>query len=145
MKQCLVGLKCMMKLKCIGNLKTSTSVRKSFNHRHQFSSWTKFGPEIIQIINQSIQIDLKYSFVSFLLKQTANFFKFKNTSTFKQYGFIVKKSRLKIIQKIMIEENVVSVAGANYRFDAQGIQQAIREAGFVPQLRNQQFEELPQA
>jgi len=46
---------------------------------------------------------------------------------------------------IMIEENVVSVAGADYRFDAQGIQQAIREAGFVPQLRNQQFEELPQA
>ena len=45
---------------------------------------------------------------------------------------------------IMIEENVVSVAGADYRFDARGIQQAIREAGFVPQLRNQQFEELPQ-
>jgi len=41
---------------------------------------------------------------------------------------------------IMIEENVVSVAGANYKFDEQGIQHAIREAGFEPQLRNQQFE-----
>jgi len=41
---------------------------------------------------------------------------------------------------IMIEENVVSVAGANHHFDAEGIQQAIREAGFIPQLRNQQFE-----
>jgi len=41
---------------------------------------------------------------------------------------------------IMIEENVVSVAGANYTFDEAGIQQAIREAGFEPQLRNQQFE-----
>lgn len=41
---------------------------------------------------------------------------------------------------IMIEENVVSVAGANYKFDEEGIQRAIREAGFEPQLRNQQFQ-----
>ncbi len=40
---------------------------------------------------------------------------------------------------IMIEENVVSVAGANHKFDAAGIQQAIREAGFEPQLRDQDF------
>lgn len=41
---------------------------------------------------------------------------------------------------IMIEENVVSAAGAAFRFTADGIQNAIREAGFVPQLRNQQYE-----
>ena len=41
---------------------------------------------------------------------------------------------------IMIEENVVSAAGAKFRFTADGIQQAIREAGFEPQLRNQQYE-----
>ncbi len=41
---------------------------------------------------------------------------------------------------IMIEENVVSAAGARFRFTADGIQQAIREAGFVPRLRNQQYE-----
>ncbi|MEL6355544.1 MAG: cyclic dehypoxanthinyl futalosine synthase [Bacteroidota bacterium] len=47
---------------------------------------------------------------------------------------------------IMIEENVVSAAGARWRFTADGIQAAIREAGFRPQLRNQQYEyrELPQ-
>lgn len=46
---------------------------------------------------------------------------------------------------IMIEENVVSAAGANFRFTADGIQKAIKEAGFTPQLRNQQYEfrELP--
>lgn len=46
---------------------------------------------------------------------------------------------------IMIEENVVSAAGAPHRFTADGIQQAIREAGFEPQLRTQQydFRELP--
>ncbi|MCX6252171.1 MAG: dehypoxanthine futalosine cyclase [Bacteroidetes bacterium] len=43
---------------------------------------------------------------------------------------------------IMIEENVVSVAGANHHFDADGIQQAIREAGFSPQQRNQQFDNI---
>lgn len=41
---------------------------------------------------------------------------------------------------IMIEENVVSVAGANYSFNAEGIQKAIKEAGFEPRKRNQQFE-----
>lgn len=41
---------------------------------------------------------------------------------------------------IMIEENVVSAAGARFRFTAQGIQDAIREAGFQPQLRTQQYE-----
>ena len=40
---------------------------------------------------------------------------------------------------IMIEENVVSAAGANFRFTANGIQEAIREAGYVPQLRTQQY------
>ncbi|MFN9901270.1 MAG: dehypoxanthine futalosine cyclase, partial [bacterium] len=41
---------------------------------------------------------------------------------------------------IMIEENVVSAAGARFRFTANGIQEAIKEAGFEPQLRNQQYE-----
>lgn len=46
---------------------------------------------------------------------------------------------------IMIEENVVSAAGAPHRFTSQGIQDAIREAGFTPRLRTQQYEyrELP--
>jgi cyclic dehypoxanthinyl futalosine synthase len=48
---------------------------------------------------------------------------------------------------IMIEENVVSAAGAPHRFTSRTIQDAIREAGFEPQLRNQQYEwrEIPQA
>ncbi len=46
---------------------------------------------------------------------------------------------------IMIEENVVSAAGAAFRFTANGIQEAIRDAGYTPQLRNQQygFRDLP--
>lgn len=42
---------------------------------------------------------------------------------------------------IMIEENVVSVAGAPHRFTADGIQEAIKEAGFTPQLRTQEYED----
>ncbi len=41
---------------------------------------------------------------------------------------------------IMIEENVVSAAGAPHRFTYKSIQEAISEAGFEPQLRNQQYE-----
>ncbi len=44
---------------------------------------------------------------------------------------------------IMIEENVVSAAGAPHRFTSRSIQQAIREAGFEPQLRNQQYQQRP--
>ncbi len=46
---------------------------------------------------------------------------------------------------IMIEENVVSAAGAPHRFTYKGIMAAIEEAGFEPQLRTQQYEyrELP--
>jgi len=48
---------------------------------------------------------------------------------------------------IMLEENVVSAAGAPHRFTAKSIQNAILEAGFEPQLRNQQYEwrEIPAA
>ncbi len=48
---------------------------------------------------------------------------------------------------IMIEENVVSAAGAPHRFTSTTIQEAIKAAGFEPQLRNQQYEwrEIPEA
>lgn len=47
---------------------------------------------------------------------------------------------------IMIEENVVSAAGAPHRFTSKSIQQTIIEAGFKPQLRTQQYEyrQLPE-
>jgi len=47
---------------------------------------------------------------------------------------------------IMLEENVVSAAGAPHRFTYKSIQDAISEAGFEPQLRNQQYKwrDLPQ-
>ncbi|TDQ80290.1 cyclic dehypoxanthinyl futalosine synthase [Sphingobacterium yanglingense] len=48
---------------------------------------------------------------------------------------------------IMIEENVVSAAGAPHRFTSKSIQDAIIEAGFEPQLRTQtyQFREIPES
>jgi len=47
---------------------------------------------------------------------------------------------------IMLEENVVSAAAAPHRFTYKSMQDAIREAGFEPQLRNQEYKwrELPQ-
>ena len=46
---------------------------------------------------------------------------------------------------IMIEENVVSAAGAPHRFTYKSIQESIRKAGFEPQLRRQDytFREIP--
>ena len=48
---------------------------------------------------------------------------------------------------IMIEENVVSAAGAPHRFTSKSIQNAIKDAGYEPKLRNQQYEfrELPES
>ncbi|MCC7332675.1 MAG: CofH family radical SAM protein [Flavobacteriales bacterium] len=47
---------------------------------------------------------------------------------------------------IMIEENVVSAAGAPHRFTSAGIQRSIKNAGFEPQLRTQEYEyrDLPE-
>ena len=47
---------------------------------------------------------------------------------------------------IMLEENVVSAAGAPHRFTFKSIQEAIKQAGFEPQLRTQQYEfrEMPE-
>ncbi len=63
----------------------------------------------------------------------------------KQVAQICLNSGANDFGSIMIEENVVSAAGAPHRFTAAGIQAAIREAGFEPQLRNQQYEfrEMP--
>lgn len=46
---------------------------------------------------------------------------------------------------IMIEENVVSAAGASYKMDTTDIQKTIIDAGFIPRLRNQAYEliEMP--
>lgn len=41
---------------------------------------------------------------------------------------------------IMIEENVVSSAGANFKLNSKEIQDKIKEAGFIPRLRNQKYE-----
>ncbi len=43
---------------------------------------------------------------------------------------------------IMIEENVVSAAGANHALDEKGMEEAIRDAGFIPVRRNQKYELL---
>lgn len=57
----------------------------------------------------------------------------------KETGQICLHAGANAFGSIMIEENVVSVAGASNSFDKEGIQAAIREAGFRPQLRDQQF------
>jgi cyclic dehypoxanthinyl futalosine synthase len=58
----------------------------------------------------------------------------------KQVGQICLHAGANDFGSIMIEENVVSAAGAPHRFTSQGIQDSIREAGFEPQLRTQQYE-----
>ncbi|MGK0366146.1 MAG: cyclic dehypoxanthinyl futalosine synthase [Saprospiraceae bacterium] len=57
----------------------------------------------------------------------------------KQVAQVTLHSGANDFGSIMIEENVVSAAGARFRFTADGIQEAIRDAGYVPQLRNQQY------
>lgn len=58
----------------------------------------------------------------------------------KEIGQICLHAGANDFGSIMIEENVVSVAGADHNFDAEGIQLAIKEAGFTPYQRSQQFE-----
>ena len=58
----------------------------------------------------------------------------------KEIGMLSLHAGANDLGSIMIEENVVSAAGANNRFNAEEIQSVIKEAGFVPGRRNQKYE-----
>jgi cyclic dehypoxanthinyl futalosine synthase len=58
----------------------------------------------------------------------------------KEIGMLSLHSGANDLGSIMIEENVVSAAGANNRFNANEMQSIIKEAGFIPGRRNQKYE-----
>lgn len=47
------------------------------------------------------------------------------------------------MSSIMIEENVVSAAGANHQMDSQAMMDTISQAGFIPLRRDQQYQYQP--
>lgn len=57
----------------------------------------------------------------------------------KEVAEIALKSGANDMGSIMIEENVVSSAGATTRFDRDAMQATIRRAGFTPRLRDQLY------
>ena len=57
----------------------------------------------------------------------------------KEVAEIALKSGANDMGSIMIEENVVSSAGATTRFDREAMQSTIRRAGFTPRLRDQLY------
>jgi cyclic dehypoxanthinyl futalosine synthase len=58
----------------------------------------------------------------------------------KEIAMLSLNSGANDLGSIMIEENVVSAAGANNRFNVYEIQEIIREAGYNPVRRNQKYE-----
>ncbi len=58
----------------------------------------------------------------------------------KEVAEIALRSGANDMGSIMIEENVVSSAGATTRFDREAMKATIRRAGFTPKLRNQLYE-----
>jgi cyclic dehypoxanthinyl futalosine synthase len=68
-----------------------------------------------------------YGFVTFVP------WPFMDEETVLQQKGIRNTSTANDFDLVMMEENVVSAAGAKYKMNAQGIQQAIRDAGFETQ------------
>jgi cyclic dehypoxanthinyl futalosine synthase len=58
----------------------------------------------------------------------------------REIGMLSLHSGANDLGSIMIEENVVSAAGSNNRFNSNEIQSIIKEAGFIPGRRNQKYE-----
>jgi cyclic dehypoxanthinyl futalosine synthase len=58
----------------------------------------------------------------------------------KETGQIALHAGANDLGSIMIEENVVSAAGASFSMDALQMQKCIIDAGYNPQLRNQAYE-----
>lgn len=61
----------------------------------------------------------------------------------KEIGMLSLHAGANDLGSIMIEENVVSAAGSNNRFNATELQSIIKEAGFIPLRRNQKYEIYP--
>ena len=59
-----------------------------------------------------------------------------------QAGLLALYAGADDLGSVMIEENVVSAAGAKHKMDAANMQESIRKAGFMPILRNQKYERL---
>ena len=59
-----------------------------------------------------------------------------------QTGLLALYAGADDLGSVMIEENVVSSAGAKHKMDAANMQESIRKAGFTPLLRNQKYEPL---
>jgi cyclic dehypoxanthinyl futalosine synthase len=57
----------------------------------------------------------------------------------KQAGMLALYAGADDLGSVMMEENVVSAAGATHKMDVAGMQDAIRKAGFEPVLRNQKY------
>jgi len=60
----------------------------------------------------------------------------------KEIGMLSLHAGADDLGSIMIEENVVSAAGADNRFSAEELQSVIKEAGFSPVKRNQKYEAI---
>lgn len=58
----------------------------------------------------------------------------------KEIAMLALHSGADDLGSIMIEENVVSAAGSDNRFNQDGIRSVISEAGFIPVRRNQKYE-----
>ena len=57
----------------------------------------------------------------------------------KETGQLALHAGANDLGSIMIEENVVSAAGASFTMNAEQMQKCILDAGFEPQLRNQGY------
>jgi cyclic dehypoxanthinyl futalosine synthase len=60
----------------------------------------------------------------------------------KEIGMMSLHAGANDLGSIMIEENVVSSAGGGTRFNAEEMQQIIKQAGFTPVKRNQKYEPI---
>lgn len=63
-------------------------------------------------------------------------------TTGKDTGMMALHAGANDLGSVMIEENVVSAAGSSGMLNANQLQAMIREAGFIPRLRNQKYEDV---
>ncbi|HOU02826.1 MAG TPA: cyclic dehypoxanthinyl futalosine synthase [Bacteroidales bacterium] len=101
-----------------------TVLREKHNIKSSFS-----GPDYLRLIA-----------VSRIILNNINNIQSSVLTVGKEIGMLSLHSGANDVGSVMIEENVVSAAGSQNRFDANELQALIREAGFIPVRRNQKYE-----
>ena len=90
----------IMELKHIGHLKVTAAIAEGFHHHHEFGFGLDLRPEMVKVVDQVVEVDLKHGLMRLLLQFHADLLKLERTRTFQQDGLVAELREGEMRQKV---------------------------------------------